>query len=133
MGVCNSARVCGEGMTVMALILRLSAFSPSGVYVNLKKDVWSALNWNLSGLNHILLFCAVSRIEYVLIMLLFTLAILDESTICNSTQAIKLSKYSVHFLLEHISTAGKSEWQPFPPVLPPWATEGAEFVAFVMK
>ena len=68
----------------------------------------------------------------MLIMLLFTFAI-NERIICNSTETIKLSEYSLHSLLEHISGAGKSKWQPFPPVRSPWRTEGAEFAAFVIK
>ena len=59
--VCNSARFCGKDMSVIALILRSSALSPSGVHVNPKKDVWSTLSWNLSRLNHTLLPRAVSR------------------------------------------------------------------------
>ena len=65
-------------------------------------------------------------------MLLFTFAI-NERIICNSTQTIKLSKYSIHSLLEHITVAGKSKWQPSPSVLCPRGPEGAEFVAFVVK
>ena len=48
-------------MSLIALILRSSALRQSGVYVNPKKDVWSALNWNLSGLNRMLFSRAVSR------------------------------------------------------------------------
>ena len=55
------SKVCGEVMSVMALILRLSALSPSGIHISPKKDVWSTLNWNLSGLNCTLLSYAVSR------------------------------------------------------------------------
>ena len=44
----------------MALILRSSALSPSGVHVNPNKDVSSTLNWNLSGLNRKLLSSSVS-------------------------------------------------------------------------
>ena len=65
-------------------------------------------------------------------MLLFTFAI-NERIICNSTQAIKLSEYSIHSLLEHISVAGKSKWQPFPPVLSPRGTECGEFAAFFIR
>ena len=61
MKVCNSDRLCGEGMSLIALILRSSALNPSGVHVNPKNDVWSTLNWNLSGLNRTLLSRAVSR------------------------------------------------------------------------
>ena len=68
----------------------------------------------------------------MLIMLNFTLAI-DKSMISDSTQAIKFSEYSVHFLLKHISTTGKSEWQSFPRVFTPWGTKGAQFAAFVIK
>ena len=76
--------------------------------------------------------CCIKDVEYVLIMLNFTLAI-DKSIVSDSTQAIKFSEYSVHFLLKHVSTAGKSKWQPFPPVFAPWGTEGAQFAAFVIE
>ena len=66
------------------------------------------------------------------IMLCFALAV-DKSIVCNTTQAIEVSKHIVHFLLEHVSTAAKSERQPFPPVLAPWSTESAKFVAFVVQ
>ena len=68
----------------------------------------------------------------MLIMILFTFAI-NERIICNSTQTIKLSEYRIHSLLEHTSVAGKSKWQPFPSVLCPQGTKGAEFAAFVIK
>ena len=61
MKVCNSARPCGEGMSLIALILRSSVLNPSGVHVNPKNDVWSTLNWNLSGCNRTLLSRAVLR------------------------------------------------------------------------
>ena len=80
---------------------------------------------------YIIVQCGVKNVEYVLIMLLFTFAI-NESIICNSTQTIKLSEYIFHSLLEHISTAGKSKWQPFPSVLSPWGTGGAASAAFVI-
>ena len=63
-------------------------------------------------------------------MLNFTLVI-GKSIVSDSTQAIKFSEYIVHFLLKHISTAGKSQWQPFPPIFAPWGTEGIQFAAFV--
>ena len=66
------------------------------------------------------------------IMLCFALAV-DKSIVCNTTQAIEVSKHIVHFLLEHVSTAATSERQPFPPVLAPWSTESAKFAAFVVQ
>ena len=68
----------------------------------------------------------------MLIMLCFALAV-DKSIVCNITQAIEVSKHVVHFLLEHVSNAGKSERQPFPPALAPWSTERAKFAAFVIQ
>ena len=68
----------------------------------------------------------------MLITLCFALAV-DKSIICNTTQAIEVSKYIVHFFLEHVATAGKSEGQPFPPVVAPWGTESAKFTAFVVE
>ena len=68
----------------------------------------------------------------MLIVLCFALAV-DKSIICNTTQAIEVAKHIVHFLLEHVSTAGKSERQPFLPVLCPWSTESAMFAAFIVQ
>ena len=68
----------------------------------------------------------------MLIMLCLTLA-MDKGVVCNTTQAIEVSKHVVHFLLEHFSNAGKSERQPFPPALAPWSTERAKFAAFVIQ
>ena len=76
--------------------------------------------------------CCIRDVEYVLIMLNFTLAI-DKSIVSDSTQAITFSEYRVHFLLKHIPTAGKSGWQPFSPIFVSWSTEGAQFAAFVIK
>ena len=67
-----------------------------------------------------------------MIMLCFAFTI-DKSIVCNTTQAIKVSKHIVHFLLEHVSTAGKSERQPFPPILAPWSTKSAKFAALVVQ
>ena len=114
--------LCGKHVSD-SFDLRSSALNPSRVHVNPKNDFWSTLNWNL---------CCVKDIEYVLVMLHFTLAI-DKSIVSNSTQVIKFSKYRVHFLLKHIFTGGKSEWQPFPPVFAPWGTESAQFAPFVIE
>ena len=65
-------------------------------------------------------------------MLCFALAV-DKSIVCNTTQVIEVSKHIVHFLFEHVSSAAKSERQPFPPVLAPWSTESAKFAAFVVQ
>lgn len=65
-------------------------------------------------------------------MLCFTLAV-DKSIVCNTTQAIEVSRHIVHFLLEHVSTATKPERQLFPAVLAPWITESAKFAAFVVQ
>ena len=91
-----------------------SALSPSRVQVNHQNDVWSTLLVWVE--QYIIVQCCVKDVEYVFIMPLFTFAI-NESIICNSTQTIKLSEYIFHSLLEHISTVGKSKWQPFPSVL----------------
>ena len=112
--VCITPRVCGEGMLVIDLILSSSAVSPSRVHVNHQNDVWSTLLVWVE--QYIIVQCCVKDVEYVFIMPLFTFAI-NESIICNSTQTIKLSEYIFHSLLEHISTVGKSKWQPFPSVL----------------
>jgi len=113
----------------MDLILRSSALSPSRVHVNDQNDIWSTLLVLVEP--YIIVQCCFKDVEYVFIMPLFTFAI-NESIICNSTQTIKLSEYIVHSLLEHISTVGKSKWQPFPSVLSPWGTAGAASAAFVI-
>ena len=69
---------------------------------------------------YVVLPCCVKDIQYVLILL------------CNTIQAIEVSKHIVHFLLEHVSPAGKSERQPFPPVLAPWSTESTKCATFVI-
>ena len=75
---------------------------------------------------------AVKDIQYVLIMLCLALAV-DKSIVCNTTQAIEVSKHIVHFLLEHVSNSGKSERQPFQPAPAPWSTERAKFAGFVIQ
>ena len=54
------SKVLWEGMLLMGLILWSSSPSPSGVHVNPQNDVWSTLNWTMSGLNRTLLSFAVS-------------------------------------------------------------------------
>ena len=50
---------------------------------------------------YIIVPCCVKDVEYVLIIPFFTFAI-NERIICNSTQAVKLSGYIGHILLEHV-------------------------------
>ena len=102
--VCTSARFCGtacrwclfnfEVVMISSQSIRGPRKPPKRCLVYFKLDlVWVQ--------PYIIVPCCVKDVEYVLIMLLFTFAI-NKSIICNSTQAIKLSKYGVHFLLEHL-------------------------------
>ena len=68
----------------------------------------------------------------MLIVLCLALTV-DKRIVCNTSQVIEVSKHIVHFFLEHVSNAGKSERQPFPPALAPWSSERAKFAAFVIQ
>ena len=99
-------------MYLIALILRSSAPRPSGVHVNPKNCLISCKLELIRVELYVVLPRCVKDIQHVLIMLCFILAV-DKSIICNTTQAIEVSKHIVSFLFQHVSTAWTSGRQLF--------------------